>query len=233
MTPSCLLRAILGGLVTLGVPVAVHAGVLDQEHVDRGATNLGEVSSTFSRAQTFTVGITGLLDRVDVQIGQDLGSATSPDAPLVVEIRRTEGGTPVSLPSGVLASVLVQPEQVPGSVFSELVAVELGAQSLPVTQGDVLAIAMRSQTAPARPYHWAFDENERYRPGDFYTRSAFSNDVFIRLSDADPSNPDHLDAGFRTYVNIVPEPGAIVSVLVASCFNLLRRRHVNSPPGRA
>ena len=169
--------------VAVAAPASA-AGTLDQQWVDRdGIYSLGEINSGEDRAQTFTAGLTGLLDRVEVQVARGTGTAnTTPTAPLRVELRRTIAGVPDTDDASVLASVTVPPSAVPQWVFEgPLLGVDFGDQAVPVAAGDVLAITLRSSTPDGRGYLWAADNdspNDPYPGGEMYVRASFTNGVF-------------------------------------------------------
>ena len=186
--------------------IAGAAGELDQQFIDLdGITTLPEVHGEYIYAQTFTVGKAGLLDRVELQLERRSGDRV-PTAPLVVELRRTVAGVPDATAGGVLAAVTVPALSVPLTVFREpFLGVDLGAQAVPVSVGDMLALSLRSDTLDDRGYFWAIDNDEHYARGEFFTLHPTTGGVFIPLSRADPSNPRFIDGGFRTFVT-VPEP---------------------------
>jgi hypothetical protein len=108
--------------------------VLDQSFSpDLGGSNFPYGTGSSTLAQTFTVGITGLLSEVDVT----LSSVVSTNVPL--EIRRTSGGVPTSqvLIATTVSVTAAQP------VFSwSLFRADLSASGLRVNAGDVLAIVL-------------------------------------------------------------------------------------------
>lgn len=125
-------------------PGAALAGSLDQQQVNADAGPL-EISSNISRAQTFTAGLSGNLDEIDLHVGK-LGS---PSANLRVEIRAVLGGIPAAT---VLASTELPPSAVP---FDFFVPIPL-TPAVPLTPGTEYAIVAYSATspAPANVYQW-------------------------------------------------------------------------------
>ena len=214
-------------LLLLPFGTARAAGPVDQELVVRGAASMARVNTEFDLAQTFTVGQTGLLDRVEVQVEAPSSPALRPVAPLIVELRRTSDGLPDPSAAGVLATFSVPPASVPTSVFVEpMLGIDLAAQSLPVAAGDVLALGLRSdETAVGgRGYQWALttlNVQMRYPGGEMHSRPANTGDDYVRLSDL-PNNPSNIDGGFRTFIT-VPEPAG-AALLVASAPLLTRRK---------
>ena len=99
--------ATLGFAAALIPGAASAVGTLDQQQTT-GDPNGVSVNSTVSAAQTFTAGLTGSLDRVDLFIGR-----TGTPSTLNVEIRNVDGsGTPGAT---VLASLSVPASTVPAA----------------------------------------------------------------------------------------------------------------------
>ena len=109
------------------------ASVLDQEFSPATSNITGFVglSNNIDRAQTFTVGITGLLTDVQVRISVD---STTTD-PLLFDIRTTSGGAPTEADagSGILFSTSIAPSAI-GSGLS-FFNVALGAGAISVSSG--------------------------------------------------------------------------------------------------
>jgi hypothetical protein len=81
--------------VILGVVSSASAGTLDQQQTAFNS-NAG-LFSTQSIAQTFTPGLTGRIDQVDLAL---LKAGTPPGPSVTVEIRGTSGGNPGAAPLG-------------------------------------------------------------------------------------------------------------------------------------
>ena len=135
-------------------------------------------------SQTFTVGITGILTQVAVQIRRDAGIQD-----IVLEIRTTAGGIPVASTGGTLASVVIPNACVPTDVA--FVAVDVSAAQIPVAAGDVLAIALRAPgQGGSLSYSWQGSVTNAYAPGADFFRNGVQ-----------PSwTPLFGDLGFRTFV---------------------------------
>src|SRR5690242_10397212 len=96
LVPSLMLAFLLS---ESRLPQAI-GGTLDQNHEINPVSAALTVSNTQDLAQTFAVGITGLLDRVDVQVTRD----NSPTGPLTVQLRKTlSTGFPDDTAGGLLA----------------------------------------------------------------------------------------------------------------------------------
>jgi hypothetical protein len=205
---------------------AGRAATLDQSHViqpDPTTAAYGHVNEAGDRAQTFTVGLGGRLDRLDLQVFR---AQTEPLlVPLRVEIRGTSGGVPLPDDAPVLASAALAPESVPywNNGVSQpvvLTPVDLSASNLVVSPGDVLAIVLRS-SAPAGSlaYAWQFQPT----PGGGYAAGTpFSRE---RPVDGETFRAEHAqtDRGFQTYVT-VPEPAAAALLLLLVVPAIVGRR---------
>jgi hypothetical protein len=124
-------------------PSAV-AGALDQQQTDGSGASLVLYSGQ-SVAQTFTAGLSGGLDQVDLYLAK---SGPSPTGPLIIEIRNVFGTGPGN---AVLASFSVPDDGVPtGPMF---VSIPL-APPAPVAAGTQYAIVAHSVTDHANRYRW-------------------------------------------------------------------------------
>jgi hypothetical protein len=108
---STRMRGILVAPVVLAAVLALvpwaAAGTLDQSQPGISTTTSTAVSDIYPKAQTFTSGLTGALDQVDLAIGRAASSVT---ATLMVEIRSLSGGVPSGPP---LASASIPAANVP------------------------------------------------------------------------------------------------------------------------
>ena len=123
----------------LAVVPSAGAGVLDQSQPGIRNASTG-FSDIFNDAQTFTNGLTGALDQVDVAVGRTAPFIT---ATLLVEIRPLSSG----VPSGpALASASLPAASVPVAYFpSAFLSVPL-APPAPVTAGVQYAIVVSSSS---------------------------------------------------------------------------------------
>src|SRR5262245_5865470 len=81
--------SLAAALAVSGMSSAVAAGTLDQKQESH--PNFDTFQVGFKQAQTFTAGITGNLDQVDLFL------ISGPDpSPVTVEIQSTDGGTPTN-----------------------------------------------------------------------------------------------------------------------------------------
>ena len=196
----------LGPLVVLGSLVlsapASATGTLDQQQTERdnGSSIEGAEgpNGQVSEAQTFTAGLSGGLDQVDLLIGTYPGTV----GPLTVEIRNVAGGAPGST---VLASANVPAAAVPQD-DTEFVGVPF-ASPAPVVAGTQYAIV--ATTGGADSYLWGLAFGDRYPAGEAFfsfesppsTWEPHSGDEFIGV-----------DQAFKTYVTTAPPPPSCPAV---------------------
>jgi hypothetical protein len=196
------------GVKALGV-LAVSAGlalgvcgpagatvVLDQVSLETPGFN-GFISdgAGFGRAQTFTVGIAGLLDSVEVTM-LPVFVAGPGDNPTTLRILATSGGVPVGGSGG--STVLATSSSVIGS--GGAFTFDLSAAALAVDVGDVLAIEILGGG-----WSWAEGANSYAGGGDYF---------FNGSSTPDWTANDGIDNAFRTFVEnglvtAVPEPASL------------------------
>ena len=119
---------------------AAGAPILDQQAEVGQASAFGLTELT--RAQTFTVGVDGVLHSVELLLR---GSATT-----TFEIHATTGGLPV-LGSTPLASV----SAAFAAGFASWVTIDFSSFAIPVSVGDVLAIVQPGGTSTGSGLWWA------------------------------------------------------------------------------
>ena len=165
-------------------PGAALAGTLDQQQATDTST-AKTVSIAQGVAQTFTAGVTGNLDQVDLKLSRN----GTPTVDLGVEIRDVSGGQPGNR---ILAGTLVPPASVPAT--AQFVPVTMDPQA-PVVTGGQYAIVLYSFAGSAvNDYAWFF---ARLPAGDPYQGGG----LFSTASP--PSGPwfdEQADAAFKTYV---------------------------------
>jgi hypothetical protein len=162
-------------------PGAALAGTLDQQQID-GSGGFVSVWMGQSAAQTFTAGISGGVDQVDLHLGTNGGT---PIAPLSVEIRGASGGSPGSL---VLAS-----QSVPAfSAVPTFRSIKFAAPA-PVVAGTQYAIVAYSAADFSFLYQWS----------QSVTADPYANGAGFRTLNSPPSGawmPVTGDFAFKTYV---------------------------------
>jgi hypothetical protein len=174
--------------VGLVAPAAAPAGTLDQQQTDNGGSTPG-ISSSASEAQTFTAGISGGLDRVDLSLEVE-GSSGS----VIVEIRNTSGVPGV--PGTALAGGAVPGSAVPGTQAFVQFTVNPPA---PVTAGTEYAIV--AYTSGGALDRWALST-----AADPYVQGAPFASPGAPPTGPWTSNGNGHDLAFKTYV--VPTPPA-------------------------
>jgi hypothetical protein len=154
------------------------AGVLDQQQTSTGGGG-PQISSSSSASQTFTAGVSGELDQVDLSLGSN-----GPIAPLTIEIRNVSGGAPGST---ILASHSVPISSVP--VTHAFVPVSFIAP-VPVVAGTQYAIVAYSFTGSGQYYVWTGSGSDSYAGGGTFFASPPSGAWTTLVN----------DLGFKTYV---------------------------------
>lgn len=184
---------------------------------------LGCSGSILDIAQTFTVGTSGLLDRVEVDqvyLNLNNGGLTT-GSPLLFDIRPVNSsGLPVADDALALASLSISADSLPTSSFQTIVF-DLSAFNLSVNSGDLLSFVLRSND---NVFAFATSNNGGvYGAGEYTQR--FSPGAEFPEFDA-PAFTDGVDMSFRTYVSPVPEPSifALIGVGLAGLAFTRRRR---------
>ena len=139
-------------------PSVALAGTLDQQQPTAGGSGLN-AQSTQSVAQTFTAGLSGQLDQVDLH----LEKLNNPTAPLSVELRNASGGLPGST---VLASQSVPASSVPPSPAAAFVSINFLAPA-PVAAGTQYAIVAYSANVFPVGYAWSLTTGNPYAAGAY------------------------------------------------------------------
>jgi hypothetical protein len=164
------MRRLLGPAMAAAVVVAALslapgsalAGTLDQQQLDASGGSLA-IDSGLSHAQTFTAGLSGAVDQVDL----DLQTVGTPTPPLSVEIRDVSGGMPGTT---VLASHSVPASSIPASLA--FVAINF-ASPAPVVAGTQYAIVAYGSNIPPNEYGWGVAVGNPYPGGgQFYVMNS-------------------------------------------------------------
>jgi hypothetical protein len=172
----------LAGLAAFG-PGAALAGTLDQQQTDSGGVGLAIGNDVQSVAQTFTAGISGKLDRVDL----NLSKSGSPGA-LTVEIRTLSGSDPGTT---VLASASVPASAVGGSPAN--IPVTFGVPTTVAAGTQYAIVALNSTTGVPDVYGWQSSVAPNpYTAGAGFTAVAPASTSWTLLAAA--------DLAFATYV---------------------------------
>jgi hypothetical protein len=168
--------------------------MLDQSY-DPGSTLVGGVvHSNASWSQSFTAGMAGTLDRVEVRVFRN----GTPSDDLTLEIRTLLSGWPTST---VLTSASVGPGSIPDGAAAAAF-VNFDFTDIAINIGDEYAIVLTSGTPDTALYGWEGKRADEY-PGGRATKSSFGNPW---------QAANVLDLGFKTYVDpsggVVPLPAA-------------------------
>jgi HYR domain-containing protein len=144
-------------------------------------------------AQTFTVGVTGSLTRVDLQVG----GFGNPTLPVQLDIRPTVAGVPDANATSALTSAVIPVSGIlAANPTNAFVTVYLNP-AIQVTAGTVLAVVLTSNEQIGS-YGWLGSTSFSNPAPPLYTRGG----GFFRNTD-NPSwrNSGTTDHGFRTYVD--------------------------------
>jgi hypothetical protein len=179
--------AVLGIMCVICViaPGTTLAGTLDQQQPTTGGGGYA-ISSPSTVGQTFTAGVTGGLDQVDLALGVFVNS---PSSPLTVEIRDVSGTFPGF---AVLASRSVS---LGLSNTFQFVPINFPTPA-PVTAGTQYSIVAHSFTLSSAPYSWDYTSPSTYAPGGAATQ------VGPGAWTASPND----DMAFKTYVTLPSPP---------------------------
>jgi hypothetical protein len=191
------------------------APVIDQEFdsIGAGSSSAAAIDSTTDRAQTFTVGMAGILDSIGLQVIREDASAT---ADLLFDIRETSAGVPLESTTITLASLTIPASEVPLALGAgEFFSVDVISSAIAVTSGEVLAIVLLAPDATTSldRYQWFNGPNaDDYWDGDPYSRTTGTWTL------------ESSDAGFEALV-VIPESSSGLSLLAgAGLLVMLARR---------
>jgi hypothetical protein len=155
--------------------------------------------------QTFTAGLTGKLDEIDVRIGNPAGATD----PVILELWTFSGTT---LSSQIGGDHSLPASSVPST--PAFVTFDLSASAPSIVAGDQLAILLKTDASSALAFRWQESQNSAYAGGGglFSTNGSTLVSFF--------PDPTLVDFGFKTFVDsdarVVPEPSSLVlaSILV-------------------
>jgi hypothetical protein len=182
--------AVLATLIAAGVacifaPAAALAGTLDQQQTD-GSGSFVSIYTGQSAAETFTAGLSGGVDQVDLHLGTSGGT---PTAPLSIEIRDASAGAPGGT---VLASHSV-------SAFNgapAFLSINF-APPAPVVAGTQYAVVAYSGADFSSVYKWSVST----------AADSYAGGAAFRVVTSPPSGawtPVTGDLAFKTYVTPTP-----------------------------
>jgi hypothetical protein len=186
--------------------------VLDQHHTFTSSIANSTNGDVSQMGQTFTVGVAGTLDHIDVLMFR-LGGIFDPTGDPVMRIFNTAGGFPNGSP---LALVTIPKVNVPLNVAA-MVTFDVSSAGIVVNPGDILAFSITA-AAGTGPYFLLTDQGQAIE---------YNGGAGIAKFGANPwqlFNPPDQDHGFRTFVNSVPEPASIPLLLLSGFAMVCRRR---------
>ena len=195
-------------LLLCGVHHAAAVPVLDQSFEPQEPLFFLGTSREGNSAQTFTVGITGILSRVDVLVEKN-----GPFPELRLDVRPTVDGLPIEDDNAALAAVTIPLASIPSP--HAFLRFDVSSFGIRVSQGELLAIVL---TGNARWYGVApgfgtpnlgdvrpqLDDDPYPRGGAYFRRSPDIPTFSL------PGGRLIADVGFRTFVDVVPEPPAFL-----------------------
>ena len=193
-------RLLLLSLVAMSGAAQGATVVLDQDTSGMGSNSSGyAVLKIHSMVQTFTVGESGTLDTVSIQVRKEQNTYED----LVLSIW-TAG--PDGLRQDLLGTYSKSAADIDGLYSSYFEDFDVSAMNIAVSEGDVLAVALdsaavQSFVAPGERYFWgkSYDAHA-YVDGEAYGCSVL---------DAQSCLQQDWDFSLRTYVQVVPIPAAV------------------------
>jgi hypothetical protein len=201
--------------LSLGAQCRAGGLTLDQSHVVPGSGADYAVVTTQSLAQTFTVGLSGLLAEIDLQISKNTGATGD----LAFTIRTTSGGLPNTDDGQSLFTTVIPLSSIPtvDSPFDtvSVTAIDVSSATIMVTPGEVLALGLSRTGAGVPPWATWRSSTDNYSGGALYQRSG-------PTSSWDPVLITTVgqDAGFQTYISTVPEPSSLVLAGISTLVGL-------------
>ena len=216
--------------------------MIDQQQLDDAGTGLvvsdfppaGEFGANgLDGAQTFTVGATGYLVRVDVPLWLLTIAGGTPGARLDYDLRPVVAGAPVDDDGQALATGSIDIES-----LSTMAPVGTGqwttlhfSPGIAVTPGEQLALALIADREMRSDVELVWDysaTDDPYAGGSLFVRGANATNVPVIVSWAAPATNPLRDRGFITYVDPAPEPGAAAAEPVAAATLCLLARRARS-----
>lgn len=174
-----------GLLLLIGVRHAAAIEVLDQQNNVAPSAVADSTSGSFQeQAQTFTVGLTGTLSRIAVQINfPGFGSPGS----AILTVYNTSGG----VPNASLGTASLSSSAIPSGGY-DFQSFDVSSYGIPVHVGDILAYGITSTLDSYFFLRSSFDHST-YAGGESQWRQRGPTGPWT------PYTPTH-DGGFQTYV---------------------------------
>jgi len=180
--------------------------ILDQSHIN-GGTLRNDIAENRQEAQTFTVGVAGILDSIVLDLRYE---DVVPTYDITVELRSTTNGLP-DWSDQAFASV-----QFDTSILTPeftLYSIDFRSFSLSFDVGDQLAIVLTSEEDYTSAATWRGARDNPYPGGKWYYDAGTGTTWYTK----------DYDGYFQTYV--IPAPGTIlISSTGVALVCWLRRR---------
>jgi hypothetical protein len=163
------------------------AEVLDQQNLFESSI-ADSPSDAQEFAQTFKVGVNGILSRIEVFL-----TKTNPGNNVVLSVYTTSGG----VPNSVVATKSLSPAAVPG--LQNFVSFDVSSFQLVVNSNDVLAFALKKDGFDGGPYIMPFTNTNTYAAGSSFRRT-------LSVPPGPWTIQDNRDYSFKTYVATADAP---------------------------
>ncbi len=157
-------------------------------------------------AQTFTVGMKGILTEIQVQVQRN--TAITND--LFLDVRGTSTGIPLEDDASVLATTSYSANSLSIGTPTWL-SFDVRSQNIDVDNGDLLAIVLRAPTAvDSANYFWMGATNDPYTGGQRWGRSGtWAGGVLGDTWNGNFAQFATSDMNFRAFINPIPLPPAL------------------------
>jgi hypothetical protein len=182
------MKFIATAVVSLAITVGARGDiVLDQQHSFTSSFASSTNGDVSQMGQTFTVGIAGTLDHIDVLMFR-LGSIFDPTGDPLLRVFNTDGGLPTGEP---LATVTIPEANVPLN-NAAFVSFDVSSAAIEANIGEVLAFSITA-TSGVGPYFLLTDQGQSIE---------YAGGAAIAKIGANPWQPisPAQDHGFKTYV---------------------------------
>jgi len=191
------------------------APILDQEFAPTAGDGYAIIGA-LTRAQTFTVGMAGVLSRFEVLISSAEGDSR------LFEIHPTVAGVPVFGSTALASAVVTYGDNEDPTFYGA----NISSFGVLVSPGDVLAIVDTGQGSDSSAAWWVgAASGNHYGGGEFYTTVYKGMPPVISTT---YSLQHGWDLGFRTYVDdsdsvSIPAPGALLLLGIGLVCTASRR----------